>query len=168
MLASLWLHAHQKKLWCAAHSSVLLLFSLSSHSVTLSLSLSSPSFPIEEQVSDASHVLSLFGHSVFEARLLQLLCFGLESGQMFVFLILVSGVDLRFWEAALIVFPVCSSGAVMILIEGKWKIQTNAKEQPRCVSLLQWWRPDFRLALFVFSLLGLFAVWIFSGTAFCF
>ncbi len=86
-----------------------------------------------------------------------LLCFGLESGQMFVFLILVSGVDLRFWQAALIVFPVCSSGAVMILIEGKWKIQKNAKEQPRCVSLLQWWRPDFRLALFVFSLLGLLA-----------
>lgn len=67
----------------------------------------------------------LFGPSVFEARLLQLLLAvllwlrELESGQMFVFLILLSGVDLRFREAALIVFPVCSSGAVMILIEGK-------------------------------------------------
>lgn len=105
-------------------------FSLSSHSVTHSLSLPpSPPFPIEASIVRAVPMEAmsacLFGPSVFEARLLQLLLAvllwlgELESGQMFVFLILLSGVDLRFWEAALIVFPVCSSGAVMILIEGK-------------------------------------------------
>ncbi len=142
MLASLWLHAHQKKLWCAVHQSCLL-FSLSSHSVTHSLYLSLSLFPISSFPKEASIVRAfpmeamsacLFGPSVFEAWLLQLLLAVLlwlgepESGQMFVFLILLSGVDLRIWEAALIVFPVCSSGAVMILIEGKWKIQNRARE----------------------------------------
>ncbi len=149
MLATLWLHAHQKRLWHAAHQSCLL-FSLSSHSHTLSLSFSlslpsSPPFPIEASIVRAVPMEAmsacLFGPSVFEARLLQLLLAvllwlgELESGQMFVFLILLSGVDLRFWEAALIVFPVCSSGAVMILIEGKWKIQNRARECKRAATM---------------------------------
>lgn len=104
-----------------------------------------PHFPIEASIVRAVPMEAmsacLFGPSVFEARLLQLLLTvllwlgELESGQMFVFLILLSGVDLRVWEAALIVFPVCSSGAVMILIERKWKIQNKARVCKRAATM---------------------------------
>ncbi len=51
------------------------------------------------------------------------------------------------------------------LIEGKWKIQTNAKSSHNAFPCCS---DGDQTCFIVFSLLGLFAVWIFSGTAFCF
>ncbi len=122
----------KETLMCCSSILPAFLFILSlCHTLSLSFSLSLPHLLLSEVASIVrafpmeAMSACLFGPSVFEAWLLQLLLAVLlwlgepESGQMFVFLILLSGVDLRIWEAALIVFPVCSSGAVMILIEGK-------------------------------------------------
>ncbi len=164
MLASLWLHAHQKKLWCAAHSSVLLLFSLSSHSVTHSLSLSL--FPDRGAGVRCKPCLEfVWPQRVWSTAAPAAWLWLGEWTDVCVFNACKwSGFEVlrcRFDRFSCLLFWCCYD-----FDRGEMKNTDECKRAATMrfpVAVM-----ETRLALFVFSLLGLFAVWIFSGTAFCF